>query len=421
MRVRTFASVCGLVLAACAAAPAVTPSARPDLSVEPSVALTASPSPAPITVTSSRYGQFEIRTRPLETCQLAVRVSAGIFGDGPPHTLAGKADALGTLAWSYPAPLVPAGRGSHVVTCSTDELRAEFDVTIKGLEAKAFTARVQPVDPIGGLEGLSTRLEASLVPVRDAAVAKLNETLGREWTTATRGLGALTLVPSSADIVIYVIPGRSSSLHSLAPDGTQRILLYTVDELGPVSPENSVATALHELGHIWCCRGPDAGSDGHWLEKTPDPLLQGIDRFGLMTHPVTCLVGRDFQSCPNRFSERELRAMGFTEIPAPPPDPCVTQANALRSQVATLDASLSTARGQIDAARAEAASIAARIADIERQYSGRPLPPDVYATYVALIDQHNRIVSGTEGRVAAYNRDVDKRNALAQQLNALPC
>jgi hypothetical protein len=89
--------------------------------------------------------------------------------------------------------------------------------------------------------------------------------------------------------------------------------------------------------------------------------------------------------------------------------------------MATLDASLSTARGQIEAARAEAASIAARIADIERQYSGRPLPPDVYATYDALIDQHNRIVSGSEGRVAAYNRDVDKRNALAQQLNALPC
>ena len=48
-----------------------------------------------------------------------------------------------------------------------------------------------------------------------------------------------------------------------------------VDDLGPVSTENSVAVALHELGHIWCCRGDDAGTDGHWLKSIPIRFFRG--------------------------------------------------------------------------------------------------------------------------------------------------
>ncbi|HEV8536484.1 MAG TPA: hypothetical protein VGR87_12345 [Candidatus Limnocylindria bacterium] len=426
MNRRAVLALCALLLAACGRSSGAAPSFSSGATALPSAVAIPSPSAsAAITVGASRYGMFEINTRPLEKCELSIRVNAGIFGDGPPQTLVGRADATGSLAWTYPAPLIPAGNGRHVVTCSDDrgqsDVWSEFSVSLKALDAKGFTARVQAVDPATGLDGVSTRLEPSLVAARDATVTKLNDTLAKEWLTATRGLGGLTLVTSSADIVIYVVPGRSSSLHSLANDGTQRILLFMVDDLGPISAENAVATALHELGHIWCCHGTDAGTDGHWLEKIPDPLLQGVDRFGLMTHPVTCLVGPGFQSCPNRFSERELRAMGFTQIPAPPPDPCLAQANALRSQIATLDGRLASERRTIDATKAEMAGVAARIADIERRYPGNTLPPDVYATYVGLIDQYNRLASENQVRIDAYNNDVDTRNTLVQRLNALPC
>jgi hypothetical protein len=322
-----------------------------------------------------------------------------------------------TLA--YPAPLVPAGSGRHEVTCTGVEgartAWSQFDISLKSLDAKSFTARIQPVDPVAGLDGLTTKLEPSLVAARDASVTRLNDTLAKEWSAATRGLGSVKLVPSSADIVVYVVPGRSNSLHLTSTDGSQRILLFMVDDLGPVSTENSVAVALHELGHIWCCRGADAGADGHWLKSIADPLLQGVDRFGLMTHPVTCLVFPGFVTCPNRFSERELHAMGFAEVPAPPADPCVTQANALVAQINALDASLAEARRAIDATNVQLESIEQRIASIEAQYPGRVLPPDVYETYTSLVDQYTRLLADNGARVDAFNQNVERRNALARQ------
>jgi hypothetical protein len=360
-----------------------------------------------------------MKTRPLDSCDVAIKVDAGTFGDGPPKTLVGKADATGMLSFTYPAPLIPAGHGRYEVTCTGGEgsqsLWSEFTVALKSLDAKSFTARVQAVDPVAGLAGLTTKLDPSLVTARDASVARLNDTLAREWSAATRGLSAVKLVPSSADIVIYVVPGRSSSLHLTAPDGSQRILLYMVDDLGKVSTENSVAVALHELGHIWCCRNAGAGPDGHWLEPIADPLLQGVDRFGLMTHPVTCLVFPGFVTCPNRFSERELKAMGFANVPAPRADACVTQANALVTQINDLDASLASWRGTIDATNAQIEGIAGRISAIESQYPGGSLSPDVYATYTALIQQYNRLLGENNARIDGFNKSVDQRNTLALQ------
>ncbi|TMC76317.1 MAG: hypothetical protein E6J15_05900 [Chloroflexi bacterium] len=407
-----------LLLSACA--PAAAPRDGPD-STDPGGLATTLPtaSPVPLTVATSRYGALEVKTLPLDSCEVAIKVDRGSFGDGPPFTLVGRADPTGLVSWSYPAPLIPAGHGRHEVTCSgaegTRNVWSEFDVSLKSLEAKGFTARIQAVDPVGGLGGLTTKLDPSLVAARDASVARLNATLVKEWSAATRGLGAMTLVPSSADIVIYVVPGRSSSLHLTSPDGSQRILVFMVDDLGPVSTENSVAVALHELGHIWCCRGPGAGSDGHWLEAIADPLLQGVDRFGLMTHPVTCLVFPGFVTCPNRFSERELHTMGFADVPPPPADACVTQANALVTQINALDASLTSSRAVIDATNEELTEIEGRIRAIERQYPGRVLPADVYPTYSALIDQYNRMLAENNAHVDAFNQGVEQRNALARQ------
>jgi len=355
-----------------------------------------SPSASPIAVVASTYGSFQIKTQPLDSCELAIKVDPGSVGDGPPKTLSAKADLNGIVAWTYPTPLIPAGHGRHEVSCSGERGKtdswAEFTVTPRSLDAKGFTTRVEAVDPIAGLSGVTQRLDPSLVPARDADIARMTATLQNEWKLATRGLGALTLVPSSADLVVYVLPGKGTSVHLLAADGSQRVLVYAVDEFGTVSAENSVAVALHELGHIWCCFGAGAGPDGHWLEKI---------------HPVTCLVGRGLESCPNRFSERELRTMGFTQIPAPPADPCVTQRNVLGARLLTQGAT-------VDAAKAQAAVVKAKIDAIVAQYPSRQLPPDVYNTYIGLVDQYNALANDIDAKVAAYNATVD-------QLNALPC
>jgi hypothetical protein len=407
------------LLGACAPAAAPRGGANPTADTTPPSTPAPTASPIPLTVAVSHYGALDLKTNPQDTCDVAIKVDHGIFGDGPPNTLAGKADASGTVSWTYPAPAIPAGHGRYEVTCAgvdgTRTVWSEFEVARRSIAAKGFTVRVEAVDPVAGLEGLYTKLEPSLVRARDAAVSRLNETLVKEWSAATRGLGVAKIVPSSADIVVYVVPGRSNSLHVTAPDGSQRILVYMVDDLGPVSTENSVAVTLHELGHIWCCRGPDAGPDGHWLEPIADPLLQGVDRFGLMTHPVTCLVFPGFITCPNRFSERELRAMAFTDIPAPPADPCVTKTNALVARITALDASLASSKAAIERATAELEAMEGRIAAIERQYPNRRLPPDVYATYTALVDQYNAKVAENDARIDAFNRGVDQRNALARQ------
>ncbi|HYU81667.1 MAG TPA: hypothetical protein VFA31_02900 [Candidatus Polarisedimenticolia bacterium] len=417
MRGLRFVLLAGLLASACA--PAAT-GERPNRSGDVPTAATIAPtaSPVPLTIPSSSYGALEIKTLPGDSCDVAIKVEPGTFGDGPPKTLAGKADATGALSFTYAAPLIPAGSGRHEVTCTGAQgprsAWSPFNVALKTLDPKSFTARIEAVDPIAGLDGLNTKLEPSLVAARDASVARLSATLVKEWAAATRGLGTVKLVPSSADIVIYVVPGRSNSLHLTSPDGSQRILVFMVDDLGPVSTANSVAVALHELGHIWCCRGDDAGPDGHWLKSIPDPLLQGVDRFGLMTHPVTCLVFPGFVTCPNRFSERELHTMGFAEVPPPPADPCVTQANALVTQIGALDASLASTRVTIDATNTQLRTIEGRIAQIETQYPNGA-PPDVYATYTALIDQYNRLVAENNDRVDTFNLNLEQRNALARQ------
>ena len=416
MRGARLVLLAGFLVSACA--PAGTPQGAPDPTAGATATIAPTASPVPLTVPSSSYGALEIKTLPGDSCDVAIKVDAGVFGDGPPKALAGKADATGTVSFTYAAPLIPAGNGRHEVTCTGAEgartMWSPFDIGLKSLDAKSLTARIQAVDPIAGLNGLTTKLEPSLVAARDASVARLNNTLVKEWSAATRGLGTLKLVPSSADIVIYVVPGRSNSLHLTSPDGSQRILLFMVDDLGPVSIANSVAVALHELGHIWCCRGAYSGADGHWLKSIPDPQLQGVDRFGLMTHPVTCLVFPGFVTCPNRFSERELHAMGFAEVPPPPADACVTQANALVTKINALDASLASSRATIDATNARLTGLEGQIGSMERAYPGG-MPADVYSIYTSLINQYNSLVNENNARVDDHNRDLEQRNALARQ------
>ena len=374
----------------------------------------------------SRYGAFEIHTSAGASCTLRVRVDRGTFGDGPPPELRGTAGTDGSLIWSYAAPPAPEGRGQHVVICAytrgSAQADAEFAVPAKKIDPRGFTVRLQPVDPTQGLSGLTTRLDPSLVPARDVIVSRVAADLAGEWSRATRGLGALRITSSSADIVINLIPGRGQSVNQHSSDGTQRVLLFTVDDLGqPVSPEHAVEIALHELGHIWCCFGEGAGPDEHWLEKIPDPELVGVNRFGLMTQPVTCRRAGTSEICANRFSGRELRTMGFTEIPAPLPDACPIEFAALSARIAALDASLDPSAKAIEARNLVLDGIVAQMQAIEAQYRSGSAPPEVRAAYRALADRYDALYAEVHAAIDAHNSNIQTRNEIAGRRNALPC
>jgi hypothetical protein len=267
---------------------------------------------------------------------------------------------------------------------------------------------------------VSNGLDPSLVPARDSIASQLNASIAEEWWRATRGLGSLKIVPAAADLVIHVLPGRGSSVHERSSDGTQRVLLYAVDETGPVTAYKAIGIALHELGHTWCCFGPDAGPDEHWLEKIADPHLVGVNRFGLMTNPVTCRLGTD-DICANRFSERELRTMGFAEVPVPVADACVAEFAALTAQLDALDATLQSARAGIDSRHRTLDGLVQQMKSIEAQYASRSLLADVRATYRALSGRYDTLYEEVDGLIKTYNADVDSRNEIARRQRALPC
>jgi len=116
---------------------------------------------------------------------------------------------------------------------------------------------------------------------------------------------------------------------------------------------------------------PDANETGHWVTKQASPGLYGVDKYGLMTDPVTCVSFGAVLSCPNRFSDREMVALGFTSFPPPAPDPCITQVLSLQSELN---------------------SLGVQIRSIEAQYP-RGIPSSIYDSYVAMVNQYNSLVS----------------------------
>jgi len=381
---------------------------------------------AGVRISTSRYGRVEITTAVGASCALRIEVDSGEYGDGPPRLVRGVAGADGALVWIYPAPLVPAGHGRHVVSCTVDERSVDaaidFDISAATVDPRGFRVRVQPIDPATGLVGVASRLEPGLLPARDAAVAELNAKLADAWREATRGLGTLTVVRDSADIVVNVIPGRGTSGHWRGLDGTQRVVLFVVDERGRPWTEGGMTAALHELGHIWCCWGPDTAPGGHWSDRRADPFLHGVNQFGLMTDVVVCLARGAVMACPSLFSGRELAAMGFSDIPAPASDQCALRSSELRARVRLLDSQLDASSIWLEATRAELEQQMAReIEPIRRAYPSGALPPDVYATYRALVTRHERMRADFNARLGAHNAQVGTRNDLAHEINALPC
>lgn len=381
---------------------------------------TAAPDALTISVRESTYGRIVVETRPDAECAVTIALKPGEFGDRPSLSFSGGADATGRLEWAYAAPPQPAQSAEYLVSCRADgkeaEQRSPFSIEARMLKAAAFTVRVTSAEPSPGVAA-----DASLAPLRDELLARLRSGLAQDWSAATRGLGSVVVVEEPADVLVKVIAARSTSVHRSSPrDGSQEVLVYVAGDQGVVDLENLVATVLHELGHVWCCRGPDADAGGHWAEAIADPELAGVDRFGLMNHPVRCTAFGAVLSCPNRFSRRELIALGFTDIPPPRPDPCLTQAAPLDARIAELDRLIAAERAAITAAEATLSRMSARITEIERQY-GRSRPPDIDAEYNALVADHNALLLRYRADVTEHNAYVAERNGLVAARRALPC
>lgn len=140
-----------------------------------------------------------------------------------------------------------------------------------------------------------------------------------------------------------------------------------------------------------------------------------------MTNPVTCRLNGTEEICAKRFSERELRAMGFAEIPPLMTDACVAEFAALTTQLDSLDAALQSARAAIDSRHVVLDELVQQMKSIEAQYASRSMPPDVRATYRALSGQYDTLYEEADGLIKAYNADVDSRNDIARRQRALPC
>jgi hypothetical protein len=371
-------------------------------------------------VVTSAYGVLEVSAPPGVSCAARVKASA-VFGELPPANLDTIVVGPDRIAkWSYSAPRVPAGKGEHFVACETSSgqraLTTPFEIPARAIRATSFSVHVAITAPPRD----TTREEPSLVPLRDSTLKAMVATLPKEWKSATRGLGSLQVTERSADITIYVFAGKGMSFHRTgSADGSEDIVIFVSDQLGLRSVENSVAVALHELGHIWCCTGPGT-SEGHWITPEVSPGLTGVDKYGLMNHPVTCLVFSTITSCPNRFSDRELRTMGFTDLPPPGGDPCVAQKRALigqltdvRAQLPGLDAAIATAETKLVAMREQ-------IRAIEARYPGG-IPQSQFDAYKALVQDYNMQVLEQQKRVSTYNALVQQSNALVPQINALLC
>jgi hypothetical protein len=418
--------VMGVVLAACASS-ANAPGATTSAATTSAAPTFVQPTLTPVSVTESTYGRVVASTAPGARCKVEVHVGPPQFGDVPPSSVDATADASGSLAVSYAAPTLPKQTARYVVTCgagaTVGTAGADFPIAGYPIPATHFTARINVAGVNDQIDGVTARPDPSLSAARDRDVDLLTRTLVTEWTAATRGLSTLDLVTSApADIVLTVVTARTNSfLSRSSADGSMAIFLFPADPGGTLSADNFVAVALHELGHIWCCFGPDASADGHWAQAIADPLLTGVDRFGLMNHPVSCIVfSAGVESCPNRFSDRELRTMGFTQIPPPARNPCVDSKNALLAQLTTLKGQLASAKAALDATDASLVTMDQQIKALEAQYPNG-MPPDVYANYQALIDRYNATVKTEHTQVDAYNAQSAQYNGVVAQVNALLC
>jgi hypothetical protein len=112
--------------------------------------------------------------------------------------------------------------------------------------------------------------------------------------------------------------------------------------------------------------------------------------------------------------------MGFTQIPPPARNACVDSKNALLAQLTSLKDQLASAKAGLDATEASLVTLDQQIRSLEAKYPGG-MPPDVYATYTALVDRYNAGVATERAQVTAYNALLAQSNGIADQVNKLLC
>ena len=422
--VLTLGLTAALLATACAAPSAYTPPATSsDAAASPGSSGNSSDvrvETLKVSVSDARYGALSATTVSGAECSALLRVRPGHFGEQPQSLLPSvTANASGVATWTYSAPRVPRSIGTYSVTCTTSTLtgsaNGSFDIALDPVKATSF--RVHPTVDAPPLTQFNP--DPSLVPLRDAALAKMRGTLAAEWKSATRGLGGLEVVDTSPDITLYLVAARGTSVHRSYDDGSQDIVVYVSDQFGPQTVENVIATSLHELGHIWCCYGGGT-SEGHWLTKDRQPTLYGVDKYGLMTDPVTCLVFGAIVSCPNRFSDREMTELGFTSFPPPTIDACVSQSLSLTASIAKLSAQLDALDSRIAHDDAMLASLKQQLDALGARYPGG-LSTAAAAQYNALVIQYNDVASDERAAVDQYNTLATQDRAQVAQVNALPC
>ena len=412
-----------LALASACAAPRT--AATPTASLAPKAAQSLAPTEPPlqIVVTSAKYGALALVTSPGAQCSADVHITPPDSGDAPVKTLPVRAaSATGAVEWTYATPRVPHSAANYWVTCtlgaSSVTETPTFDVSPAALLASGLTVRISTAAP----PRPSYTPDAAFDALRDALAARLRTTLADEWTKATRGLGRISVVDESPDLTIYVVAASGTSVHRKSlRDGSEDVVVFVNDvQLGRITVENGVATTLHELGHIWCCFGTDADGAGHWRAPLRDPGLYGVDKFGLMNDPVTCVTFGAVLSCPNRFSDREMRAIGFETFPRPAPDPCITQSRALQAQLDPLVGQLAILNTQIDSEKSRLAGLSGQIRSIESQ-NPSGIPPSIYPSYQLLVTLYNALVGQVQQHVDQYNAQLVRARALEAQINGLPC
>ena len=257
-----------------------------------------------------------------------------------------------------------------------------------------------------------------LVGAQTAAVTHLRAALPAAWSEATRGLGTLTIVAKDAGIVMKVVAASGTSIHRSLRNKASDIVIFVADEGRPLGQQELTSTAVHELGHIWCCRGPEA-SDGHWTTPMDDGAEFGLNRYGLMNSPVGCNTQRGGSSlCPTRFSGRELAAMAFSSLPTVTPDPCVAQAQRLKRQIDLANQSLTASEATISSQQRRVNNLKRDVESYDvYRFSG--VPSRIYPAYVATLDEYNDAVDRLNGLVAQHNRQVAQQDVAVNQYKSL--
>ena len=81
---------------------------------------------------------------------------------------------------------------------------------------------------------------------------------------------------------------------------------------------------------------------------------------------------------------------------------------------------MASAKAALDATDASLVTMNQQIKALEAQYPNG-MPPDVYSSYLALIDRYNAAVKTEHTQVDAYNALSAQNNSIVNQVNGLLC